>query len=378
MNFNRDKGSPGEENAEKKKGIIGESSTFLLNTSEQFQKISWIKEKQAIPIFVAAIPRKDPEERCELRDQILEYRGRLSVSEDCKRLHINNLSQEDSGIYRAQIWIAEDKNPISETFSLRVYKRLLEADLKIVCDQKDYRGGNGTLQLNCSAGRWEEDAKFSWAPASLSESTERFRVTGHNLEGNDLNFTCIVENPVSKASKTVSARKICDEHQAMTPGTLPPTETDGRFGSTTMFLWLLAVVVVAIICAGLLVWWKKKRGSDRKELDSARQSEPKECHTIYSQIENIPQNSPSETQQRRGPKAKKDVPQTIYTTVHLPKQNPLQTDDEKMRRTREKSAKTIYSEITKPQEREDQDSKTVYETVNNPKPAETTEYDKIL
>nr|XP_028566465.1 uncharacterized protein LOC114586810 isoform X1 [Podarcis muralis] len=122
----------------------------------------------------------------------------------------------------------------------------------------------------------------------------------------------------------------------------------------------------------------KKRGSHRKQLDSAHQSESKECHTVYSQIENIPQNSPSETQQRRGPKVKKDVPQTIYTTVHLPKQNPLQTDDEKMRRTREKSEKTIYSEITKPQECEDQDSKTVYETVNNPRPPETAEYNKIL
>ncbi|XP_032992031.1 SLAM family member 5-like [Lacerta agilis] len=202
-------GSPGEENAEKKKGIIGQSATFLLNTSEQFQKIYWVKEKQAIPIFVVAIPQKDPEERCELRDQILEYRGRLSVSEDCKMLQINNLSQEDSGIYHAQIRIAEDKNPIHEIFSLKVYKRLLEADLKIVCDQKDYRGGNGTLQLNCSAGLWEDDVKFSWAPASLSESTGRSLVTRHNLEGNDLNFTCIVENPVGTASKTVSFQKIC-------------------------------------------------------------------------------------------------------------------------------------------------------------------------
>uniref|UniRef100_A0A670JVN1 Ig-like domain-containing protein n=1 Tax=Podarcis muralis TaxID=64176 RepID=A0A670JVN1_PODMU len=204
-------GSYGEENTEKMKGILGEPATFLLNTLEEIKKISWArsKEKQAIQIFVAAIPRKDPEERCELIDQIRAYRGRLDVSEDCKTLQINNLSQEDSGPYTAQIWIADDKDPIRETFSLMVYKRLLEADLEIVCDPKDYHGGNGTLQLNCSAGSWEDDATFSWAPASKSESTGRSLVTRHNLEGNDLNFTCKVENPVSKASKTVSVQKIC-------------------------------------------------------------------------------------------------------------------------------------------------------------------------
>ncbi|XP_053225063.1 T-lymphocyte surface antigen Ly-9-like isoform X1 [Podarcis raffonei] len=357
--------SSGEENAEKIKGILGEPATFLLNTLEEIKKISWArtKEKQAIQIFVTAIRRKDPEERCDLTDQILAYRGRLSVSKDCKTLQINNLSQEDSGPYTAQIWIADDKDPIRETFTLMAYKRLLKADLEIVCDPKDYRGGNGTLQLNCSAGSWEDDATFSWASASMSESTGRSLVTRHNLEGNDLNFTCKVENPVSNASKTVSFLKICSE--------------DKPIGSTSTVIWSISAVVVVIACAGLFMWWKKS-GSHRKQLDSARQSESKECHTVYSQIENIPQNSPSETQQRRGPKAKKDVPQTIYTTVHLPKQNPLQTDDEKMRRTREKSEKTIYSEITKPQECEDQDSKTVYETVNNPRPPETTEYDKIL
>ncbi|CAI5797771.1 SLAM family member 9-like [Podarcis lilfordi] len=359
-------GSYGEENTEKMKGILGEPATFLLNTAEQFKKISWLrtKGKQDLEIFVVAIPRKDPEEKCELSDQIPAYRGRLSVSKNCTMLQINNLNQEDSGTYKAQIQIADDKDPISEIFPLRVYKRLLEADLEIVCDRKGYRGGNGTLQLNCSAGSWEDDATFSWAPASMSDSTGRSLVTRHSLESNDLNFTCNVENPVSNASKTVYFLKICSEDK--------PT------GSTSKVIWSILAVVVLIICAGLFVWMMKKRGSHRKQLDSARQSESKECHTVYSQIENIPQNSPSETQQRRGPKAKKDVPQTIYTTVHLPKQNPLQTDDEKMRRTREKSEKTIYSEITKPQECEDQDSKTVYETVNNPRPPETTEYDKIL
>ncbi|XP_060125764.1 SLAM family member 9-like isoform X9 [Zootoca vivipara] len=374
-------GSSGEENAVNMKGILGGSATFLLNTSEQFKKISWLrtKGKKGAQIFVAAIPQKNPEERCELNDQILAYRGRLSVSEDCMWLQINNLSQEDSGIYTAQIWIADDKDPISENFPLRVYKHLVEADLEIACDRKDYLGGNGTLQLNCSAGSWEDDVMFSWTPADMSESTGRSLViTRHNLEGNDLNFTCIVKNPVSEASKTVSVRKICHEHQATTPGMWPPTQTDGPRGSKALYILAILAVVVVIICAGLFVWWKKKRGSHRKHLNPAPQSEPKECHTVYSQIENFPQNSPSEPQQQRGPKAKKAGPQTIYTTVHLPKQNPLQTDDEKMRRTREKSEKTIYSEITKPQECEDQDSKTVYDTVNNPRPPETTEYDKIL
>ncbi|XP_060125758.1 SLAM family member 5-like isoform X3 [Zootoca vivipara] len=359
--------SSGEENAVNMKGILGGSASFLLNTSEQFKKISWLRTKRKdVEIFVVARPQKDPEERCELHVEIQAYKGRLSVSEDCKTLEINNLSQEDSGKYTAQITVAEDKEPIRETFPLRVYKRLLEADLEIVCERKDYLGGNGTLQLNCSAGSWEEDATISWAPASMSESIGGSLVTWHNLEGNDLNFTCIVENPVSEASKTVSFLEICSEHQATTPGMWPPTQTeDGPRGSKALYILAILAVVVVIICAGLFVWWKKKR-------------EPKECHTVYSQIENFPQNSPSEPQQQRGPKAKKAGPQTIYTTVHLPKQNPLQTDDEKMRRTREKSEKTIYSEITKPQECEDQDSKTVYDTVNNPRPPETTEYDKIL
>ncbi|CAI5797777.1 SLAM family member 5-like isoform X2 [Podarcis lilfordi] len=252
-------GSSGEENAVNMKGILGRSATFLLNTAEQFKKISWLrtKGKQDLEIFVAAIPRKDPEERCELSDQFLAYRGRLSVSKDCKRLQINNLNQEDSGTYRAQIWIADDKDPIRETFTLMVYKRLLEADLEIVCDPKDYRGGNGTLQLNCSAGSWEDDATFSWAPASMSESTGRSLVTWHNLESNDLNFTCKVENPVSNASKTVSVQKNCSTGVANHTG----NEAFYENMSLTLLAAILAVEKVAIsVCAGVLMWWKKQRG----------------------------------------------------------------------------------------------------------------------
>ncbi|XP_061462399.1 SLAM family member 5-like isoform X8 [Rhineura floridana] len=323
-------GSFGEEEPEKVNGVLGESGTFQLKTSEPFSQIAWTLNRiQGVDVLV--LTKKDPKENCKLLVVSQAFEGRLNASEDCKIFQVSPLHQEDSGTYVAQI--KQNDGNTKESFSLQVYKRLSASDLGVDCDKSGYDGRNGTLRLNCSAGSLEEDVTFSWAPASKSESSGKSLVIQHNLQDDDLNFTCTAENPVSNASKTVSLKEICSAH--------------------------------------------------RKHLGSSSQSEPEEsCKTIYAQVENLPENSQLKTPPQRGPNAKKKMPPTIYTTVQHPKQNLLQTGDEKMRRegrgARENSEKTIYSEITNSQESEDQNSKTVYETVKNPKPPKVKEYNKIL
>ncbi|XP_061462396.1 SLAM family member 5-like isoform X6 [Rhineura floridana] len=360
-------GSFGEEEPEKVNGVLGESGTFQLKTSEPFSQIAWTLNRiQGVDVLV--LTKKDPKENCKLLVVSQAFEGRLNASEDCKIFQVSPLHQEDSGTYVAQI--KQNDGNTKESFSLQVYKRLSASDLGVDCDKSGYDGRNGTLRLNCSAGSLEEDVTFSWAPASKSESSGKSLVIQHNLQDDDLNFTCTAENPVSNASKTVSLKEICSGEKS---GLKKPD-------LIALFCIIIVVVIIAIFVG---IYFYFKRRAHRKHLGSSSQSEPEEsCKTIYAQVENLPENSQLKTPPQRGPNAKKKMPPTIYTTVQHPKQNLLQTGDEKMRRegrgARENSEKTIYSEITNSQESEDQNSKTVYETVKNPKPPKVKEYNKIL
>ncbi|XP_061462395.1 SLAM family member 5-like isoform X5 [Rhineura floridana] len=375
-------GSFGEEEPEKVNGVLGESGTFQLKTSEPFSQIAWTLNRiQGVDVLV--LTKKDPKENCKLLVVSQAFEGRLNASEDCKIFQVSPLHQEDSGTYVAQI--KQNDGNTKESFSLQVYKRLSASDLGVDCDKSGYDGRNGTLRLNCSAGSLEEDVTFSWAPASKSESSGKSLVIQHNLQDDDLNFTCTAENPVSNASKTVSLKEICSEHPLKTPGTVPATENGEKSGlkKPDLIALFCIIIVVVIIAIFVGIYFYFKRRAHRKHLGSSSQSEPEEsCKTIYAQVENLPENSQLKTPPQRGPNAKKKMPPTIYTTVQHPKQNLLQTGDEKMRRegrgARENSEKTIYSEITNSQESEDQNSKTVYETVKNPKPPKVKEYNKIL
>uniref|UniRef100_A0ABM5F4H7 SLAM family member 9-like n=1 Tax=Pogona vitticeps TaxID=103695 RepID=A0ABM5F4H7_9SAUR len=193
--------SYGAEDAMEVTGALGESVTFQLKTSPPFELISWLKsERNKDPSNIAILM---PKERCTPNILLRDFQGRLNASEDCRKLQVRDLRRGDSGRYTAFIQQEVAGNPLRETFDLRMYKRLSEADLTVRC----HTTGNGTRQLNCSAGPWEDDVVVSWDDASKAELWGKSAIM--ELSGNDLNITCRARNPVGEASRTVSVQEIC-------------------------------------------------------------------------------------------------------------------------------------------------------------------------
>lgn len=96
-------------------------------------------------------------------------------------------------------------------------ERLSETDLSVSCAKDIRKGRNETLQLNCSAGKWEDGVAFSWIAYNHSGqdySSGKSRVFFGNLQ-DDWNVTCMAENPVGNASKTVSLKQACSGELSM-------------------------------------------------------------------------------------------------------------------------------------------------------------------
>ncbi|XP_072840306.2 SLAM family member 9 isoform X1 [Pogona vitticeps] len=353
--------SSGAEDATEVNGALGESVTFELKTSPPFKLISWLKsEGSKDPSNIALLK---PGEQCTPDILFPGFQGRLSAPEDCRSLQVRDLRRDDSGRYLAQINRGGASEPLREAFDLRVYKRLSEADLTVRC----HKTGNGTRQLNCSAGPWEDDVVFGWEDESKAEpwgqsATRILRVNDED----DLNATCRARNPIGEASRTVSVQEICAEVPS----------SSGVYVAIALGLIALMGLLVILVC-----WWKKK-AAHRKHLDCA--GDKRLSQAPYAEVTNVPRDGEMQPPRQRGrpAKVKSDGIQTIYTTVDHCKQNLLQTDDEKMRKGErghpEQSEKTIYSEISNSQESEDQNLKTIYETVKNPQLPRGAEYNVII
>ncbi|XP_077181757.1 SLAM family member 5-like isoform X3 [Paroedura picta] len=328
-----------EKTAVKIIGILGESVTFHLKTSERSEQISWLRLRGTETTHIATVEDTQP---CEVRVFFPKMKGRLDVSGDCRDLQITDLHPDDSGQYTAQM------GEYSEKFMLEVYKNLSESDLKVRCENYTCRDGNCTAQLTCSAGEWEDGVNYTWTSTSMGGKISSPVVQSPFQDG-DMNYTCTAENPVSKASKTVSVKQTC-EAPISTTGPATPTQT----------------------------------AAHSMPADPPACKAPDESSkTIYAQIDCLPpetqQTGNKKTQPRRKPNAQEGL-HTIYASVVQPKLTTLQTDDQKMEdyETSEKSGKNTYSTVTNLQETDDPSIKTVYDTVNAPRWPEGSEFRKLL
>ncbi|KAJ7307553.1 hypothetical protein JRQ81_009578 [Phrynocephalus forsythii] len=369
--------SSGEEDATEVIGALGGSATFQLKISESFTFITWLKKEANGDSSNMAL--LDPAEKpCKFTVLLPALERRLNASGDCQGLQVRDLRRGDSGKYTAQIQLVGGKEPLKETFELKVYKRLSEADLAVHC----HKTGNGSRQLNCSTGE-EEDATVSWAEASQAEPWGKFALLALSVNEEDPNVTCQARNPIGEASRRVSVQEICEAVDPTARSMTVPPLKDGDPGKEGRKAGIAVgvLLVLGLLAVFLGCWWKN-RAAGRKHLDFAEANEA--CHTLYAEVENVPRDGGRPQPRPRGKpaKAKNENIQTIYTTVDHCAQNPSQTDDEKMWKGRQRSpkpgGKTIYSEIANSQESEEQSIKTVYETVNNPQLPRGAEYNDII
>ncbi|KAM6435376.1 SLAM family member 9-like isoform 2-T2 [Liasis olivaceus] len=318
-------------------GVLGESVTFQLKASPPFQTISWSKSVSGQPSIVAVLTFQ---ERCDALTPLPAFRKRVTVSEDCRELRLSHLDQEDWGRYAAQIVLPSNATEV-ESFDLRVSRRLLDSQLRVTCIPDG--GGNGTWQLNCSTGALEDGVEFSWIPAIQGEGptlgNSTIKITSEDL---DLNVTCRAENRVSNASTTVSLKEACAENTPATKG------------------WILAVIVpvlLIIVIVAVAICVLKKKAAERRWLSFAQGSGTEDrAKSDSTLIGDGPKGARGKKDRppRKAAQSPQEMPQTIYIAVQHPKQSPLQTDDEKMRKRqhsrRSQEEKTVYSEVTKSQE----------------------------
>uniref|UniRef100_A0A803TGF2 Uncharacterized protein n=1 Tax=Anolis carolinensis TaxID=28377 RepID=A0A803TGF2_ANOCA len=113
-----------ERKAENVAGIIGESVTFQLNFSEPFKSITLQRKKKQNFNNVAIL--KLEKNYCAVTEIFFtSFEERLDVSEDCKRIKIFHLTQEDSATFRAEIPIPQKDEPLNLFFNLQVFSKYL-------------------------------------------------------------------------------------------------------------------------------------------------------------------------------------------------------------------------------------------------------------
>ncbi|XP_025029163.1 uncharacterized protein LOC112541926 [Python bivittatus] len=283
-------------------GVLGESVTFQLKTPPPFQTISWSKSVGGQPSIIAVLTFQEP---CVALTPLPAFRNRVKVSEDCSELHLGHLEPEDAARYAAQIVLPTNATEV-ESFELLV----------------------------------------------------------------SINVTCRAENPVSNASTTVSLKEVCSERRPVTE--VPPQDNENT-PATKGWIPALIVALLLITVAVVVIYVLKKKAAERRELNFAQGSGTEDrAKNDSTLIGDGPKGARGKKDRppRKAPKSHQEMPQTIYTAVQHPKQSPLQTDDEKMRKRQHglhsQEEKTVYSEVSKSQESEDQNAKTIYETVKNP------------
>ncbi|XP_058016491.1 SLAM family member 9-like isoform X2 [Ahaetulla prasina] len=193
----------GAEDVEAKvNGILGESVTFKVKTSTPFVAISWTKVAGSEPEIIALAIFQEP---CQLQVPFPAYQKRVNISKDCRELHLSHLKKEDAGVFIAGI-ISPDAKKVDESFDLQIFRRLLGSQLRVTCTPN--AAGNGSWQLNCSKEPWEDGVKFSWR----SDVRSNDPTLGSSVINLAHNVTCLAENLISKASRTVSLKEVCAEH----------------------------------------------------------------------------------------------------------------------------------------------------------------------
>ncbi|XP_026545216.1 SLAM family member 5-like [Notechis scutatus] len=343
-------------------GVLGQSVTFQVKFSPPFDTISWTKVVGNKSEIIAVGSFKEP---CDLLVPDPAYRQRVDTSEDCRELHLRHLKKEDAGRFTAGI-IPPGAEKVDESFDLQIFRRLLDSEMKVTCAEV----GNGTWKLDCSTGTWEDGVKFSWPSDVQSKNPplgSSVTLTSHDL---NLNVTCVAENPVSRASTTVSLEKVCAEEK---PETEAPQINDKQLPSNLWIVAVIVAVVILLLAVAILIRVLMKKAAKRNQHITTRSDIENSPRSDSTLIGNQPKETRRKTNQpaRTAAKNIQEMPHTVYAAVQHPKQNPLQTDDEKIQKGRRshqnQGEKTIYSEITKAQESEDPNScKTIYETVQSP------------
>ncbi|XP_020835220.1 SLAM family member 9 [Phascolarctos cinereus] len=243
------KGQSGEDpDTEELTAVLGESIILPMNIpeGERFEKIIWIFRSPLASIKEGAareptITVSDP-----------RYKVLVNSSDKIYSLKISNLSREDEGTYRADIFTEDPLGTITRKFTLRIYRRLPKPKVTIYLEISEESACNITLK--CHVNGSGDDEEYAWMPLGARTVVSGGGSVLHlswKPGDSDFTSTCIVRNPVSINSHSLQAGQFCIGSRISSSRSCSPL-AKGLF-----ILLLLGILAVGIIVIGIFTKNKK-------------------------------------------------------------------------------------------------------------------------
>uniref|UniRef100_A0A8C5WK97 Ig-like domain-containing protein n=1 Tax=Leptobrachium leishanense TaxID=445787 RepID=A0A8C5WK97_9ANUR len=258
-----------------------------------------------------------------LRIRDNRYKDRLNGTTNGS-LNLTKLTREDQGEYRGSILRNPGNTLCDQLYNLTVFRRLSEKDIGITLVNVT---SNGTCAVALLCAVNGSGVTISWRRShdrEISGINDFLHVP--DTETNH-SFTCIAQNPVSNASRTVTPREYCQ------PGT--NNSSSSSPGNTALYVALPSCGIIAVV----VLYFARRR-----ERNKTRQNEMQLLPntTIYAEV-NKPQTQNLNPYQVETEKETTATINTLYSEVQLPKNLPggngvcAQPD--------QREINTLYSEV---------------------------------
>ncbi|XP_053575893.1 SLAM family member 5 [Bombina bombina] len=209
------------------------------------------------------------------------------------------VTDEDQRTYTANILLSDETTCI-QRFDLRVYKKLSTEDIMINIS-KHITNDTCNINLTCSVNR--SNVSVTW---SSSNNTRKYEATIflHIRNVVNENDTCTAENPVSKASRTVSPREYCDK------GAYKHSRLSSNMHWGILVSVCLIFIIIIIITIIVFIFMHRKRKKKPEvgiksqdtehayELNTENFEKPS---TVYSMVEHTKLHKGKEEPNPQGP-----------------------------------------------------------------------------
>nr|KAF6316576.1 SLAM family member 6 [Pipistrellus kuhlii] len=209
-------------------GVLGESVTLPLKfpAKEEIQFITWLHNEAAI-IFIQIKPPQTQNTDPQIQNTDPQRKNRLKVIQYYS-LQINNLTMEDSGVYRAQITTANSEIYV---YNLSIFERL--RNLQVANDTQLFGNGTCEIQLTCFVENPDDHVSFRWQAAGNTILEEaNLTISWDPKNSSEETYTCIAKNPVSNLSFSLSVQSLCKGSLcSSTQQTQSPAETPRDSGN---------------------------------------------------------------------------------------------------------------------------------------------------
>ncbi|XP_045837955.1 T-lymphocyte surface antigen Ly-9-like isoform X2 [Meles meles] len=290
-----------------------------LSSGAELENMSWgIVSRSKYIVMLHVFPGRDVPQWANFQDKL---ENRVHVPNETS-LQIDNLTLEDSGLYRARVRLTTGIQH-DQDFNLTVYESVPPP--QIWTSILSVTQGWCNVIAECNTTGTREDLLVSWESQGLPRELEQRPVPGPSpnpwtlavnlpLSQPSPSLTCVVSNQVDQRTATLDLGDICSlDAQGQTSAAHLP----GILAS-------VAVLLLLILGAGIYLW--KRRGK-KKNVEPGRgtgsQEEPRDHDGGSHYAELSQQESGDQRDKGRGEPhlEEENSLTTVYSEVHRPGQD---------------------------------------------------------